>query len=83
MPGYGVFARHVRGLELANINLSVEKDDKRPAMVCADVDGLEIDNFKAQPPAVEGAPTGRFENVKGLVVRNSPVLNGATGTDSK
>ena len=41
MPAYGVFARHVRGLELANFNLTFENDDLRPAMVCVDVDGLE------------------------------------------
>ncbi|HWD92036.1 MAG TPA: glycoside hydrolase family 28 protein [Verrucomicrobiae bacterium] len=82
MPGYGVFARHVRGLELANINLSFEKPDQRPAIVCSDADGLEIDNFKAEPPATPGQ-SGRFENVRGLVVRNSPVLNGAPGTEAK
>ena len=47
MPAYGLFARHVRGLELANFNLSFEKDDFRPALACVDVDGLEIDNFEA------------------------------------
>jgi polygalacturonase len=76
MPGYGVFARHVRNLELSNIRLSYEKDDLRPPIVCIDADGLEIDNFKAQLAA--GVQAGRFEQVKGLVVRNSPVLNGVT-----
>jgi polygalacturonase len=71
-PGYGVFARHVRDLELANIRLSFESDDLRPAIVCDDVDGLEIDNFKAQ--IAEGVPAARFEAVKRLVIRNSPVL---------
>jgi len=74
MPAYGVFARHVRGLELANINVSFEKEDLRPAMVCIDVDGLEVDNFKAQIAA--GVPAARFEAVKGIVIRNSPVLQG-------
>jgi polygalacturonase len=104
MPGYGVFARHVRGLELANITLSVEQKDERPAMVCSDIDGLEVDNFKAQPSGSsapvartvfrnglrtkeiqpgEGARMARFENVRGLVVRNSPVLKGITSTNGK
>jgi len=74
MPAYGVFARHVRDLELANIRLSVEGEDQRPAMVCVDVNGLEIDNFKT--PTTEGIPPARFEQVTGLVVRNSPVLEG-------
>ncbi len=100
MPAYGLFARHVRNLELANINLSFENEDLRPAMVCVDVDGLEIDNFKAQltkspqtqsrpvrlstpkevarskAPLVEEIAAARFEQVNGLVVRNSPVLEG-------
>ncbi len=71
-PAYGVFARHVRDLELANIRLSFESEDLRPAMVCNDVDGLEIDNFKAQ--VAEGVAAARFEEVKRLVIRNSPAL---------
>jgi polygalacturonase len=74
MPAYGVFARHVKGLELANITLSYDQEDLRPAMVCVDVDGLEIDNFKAQ--LAEGVAPAQLQGVKGLVVRNSPVLQG-------
>ena len=48
LPAYGLFARHVRDLELEDIRLSFIEDDLRPAMVCVDVDGLEIDNLKAQ-----------------------------------
>jgi hypothetical protein len=74
MPGYGVFARHVRDLELSNIRVSVATEDRRPPIVGVDVDGLEIDNFKAQLAA--GVTAARFEQVKGLAIRNSPVLNG-------
>jgi polygalacturonase len=73
MPGYGLFARHVRGLELANIHTSFVKEDLRPAIVCVDVDGLEIDNFKAQ--VAKGVPAARFEGVKGLIIRNSPGIH--------
>jgi len=76
MPGYGIFARHVRGLELANFNLSFAKEDKRPAMVCADVDGLEIDNFKAQ--LSEGVSAAKLDGVKNVSIRNSPVLKNVT-----
>jgi hypothetical protein len=74
MPAYGLFARHVRGLELANINLSFESEDLRPAMVCSDVDGLEVDNFKAQ--LAPGVPAATFDSVTNVVIRNSPVLDG-------
>jgi hypothetical protein len=76
MPAYGVFARHVSGLELANVQVSFLNEDLRPAMSCVDVNGLEIDNFKAQ--IAGGVAAARFENVKGLVVRNSPALDGIT-----
>ncbi|MGN6627479.1 MAG: rhamnogalacturonidase [Tepidisphaeraceae bacterium] len=70
MPAYGLFARHVKGLELADINLGFEKDEFRPAIQCVDVDGLDIDNFKAQ--LGPGVPVAKFEQVKGLLIRHSP-----------
>ena len=72
MPAYGLFARHVKDLELANIRFSFESEDSRPAMECEDVDGLEIDDFKAQ--LADGVSAARFKEVKGLVVRDSPQL---------
>jgi hypothetical protein len=36
------------------------------------VDGLEIDNLKAQ--AMSGVAPAKFQDVKGLVIRNSPML---------
>ena len=74
MPAYGLFARHVRGLELANVTTSFTKDDARPAMICTDVQGLEIDNWKAQTGA--GVAPAVWTAVTGLVVRNSPALDG-------
>ena len=72
-PAYGVFARHVKGLELSDIRLDFVNEDLRPPIVCIDVDGLEIDNFKAR--VAKGVRSARFVDVKGLVIRNSPVLS--------
>jgi hypothetical protein len=72
MPAYGVFARHVKDLELANLRLTFEQPDYRPIIAAADVHGLEIDNLKAQ--LSQGVSAARLEGVTGLVVRNSPVL---------
>ncbi len=74
LPAYGVFARHVRGLELANINVRFDKEDLRPALACVDVDGLEIANFKAQ--LAPGVPAAKFNSVNHASIRNSPVLEG-------
>jgi polygalacturonase len=69
---YGIFARHVKNLELADITLSYLKEDLRPAMVCIDINGLEIDNFKAQ--VAKGIEPAKFENVRERIIRNSPLL---------
>ena len=72
-PAYGLFARHVHGLELANLTLGFDTNDLRPAMICSDADGLEIDNFKGQ--AASGVQLAKLAgDVKGLVIRNSPGL---------
>ena len=72
LPAYGVYARHIRNLEFANVRVSFEKEDLRPALTCVDVDGLEIDNFKAQ--VAGGVSAGKFEEVKQVTIRNSPGL---------
>ena len=73
MPAYGIFARHVKDLELANIHVNFATNDFRPAAMFADVQGLEIDNFK--PQLAEGVTAAVFaDNVGGLVIRNSPAL---------
>lgn len=43
-PSYGVFARHVRGLKLTNINFSVESPEERPMLRFEDTENVEIKN---------------------------------------
>jgi hypothetical protein len=72
LPAYGVFARHAKDLELANIHVSYAKPDLRSALMCVDVKGLDIDNFK--PEVEPGAIPAKFEAVTDDVIRNSPFL---------
>jgi polygalacturonase len=73
LPAYGIFARHIKDLELANLHVSFATNDLRPAAAFADIQGLEIDNFK--PQVADGVPPAVFaDNVSGLVIRNSPLL---------
>lgn len=72
MPSYGVFVRHARNIQLSNIKVSFKKADHRPAMVCKDVRGLQINHFEAQ--LVKGVTAAHFVAVTDLQIRNSPVL---------
>jgi polygalacturonase len=71
-PSYGIFARHVNDLELANIRLTSLKPDERPAISLVNIKGVEIDNFKAD--IAPDIPAITLDRVRDMVVRNSPVL---------
>jgi polygalacturonase len=72
MPAYGLFARHVKDLELASITTSFETNDARPAMEFIDVKGLKMDNLKSQ--TAKGVPAAKYENVSAVEIRNSPAM---------
>ena len=73
LPAYGVYARHVKDLELANITVNFLTNDLRSAASFADIQGLEIDHFK--PEVAPGVKAAVFaEDVKGVVIRNSPAV---------
>ncbi len=76
VPAYGVYARHVRDLELSNIHVSYDSPELRPAAWLADIDGLEVDNFVPQVAAGVAAAV-IAPDVKGMVVRDSPTLPGS------
>ncbi len=74
LPAYGVYARHVKDLELANISVNFTTNDLRPAAAFADIQGLEIDNFK--PQVADGVKAAVFaDDVKNITVRNSPTVD--------
>ncbi len=73
LPAYGVYARHVKGLELANISTDFRTNDLRSAASFVDVQGLEIDNFK--PQLAPGVKAAVFANdVTAITIRNSPTV---------
>ncbi|TDW48150.1 polygalacturonase [Flavobacterium sp. 270] len=73
LPTYGIFARHVKNLEIANITTQFLTEDKRPAAIFSDIDGLDIDNFKPQF-AKETKAVIFKSDVKNVSVRNSPSI---------
>ena len=48
IPAYGFFIRHVKGIEMDNVEISYLKEDLRPAFILDDVKNAEFRNVKAQ-----------------------------------
>lgn len=64
IPAYGIWARHVKNLQLRNIRFNLAANDLRPAFVCEDGQGIKLINWTI--PATEGAEAVvRLENVNG------------------
>ena len=47
LPAWGLYARHVKRVDLDNVRLDVDKPDARPAVLCDGVGSLKIDTLKA------------------------------------
>jgi hypothetical protein len=62
----------IRSDHSQGISMSFKKTDLRPAMVCSDIDGLQIDNFNAQ--LADDVTPVLFDDVRQVTVKNSPVL---------
>jgi len=60
MPAYGFYLRHIRGIQMSDVELRTMKEDARPAIVMEDVEGADFIHLKTQ------TGTGAFalENVK-------------------
>jgi len=48
LPAWGLYARHIKRLDLSNVRLDVEKTDPRTAVLCDGVESLAIDTLKVQ-----------------------------------
>ncbi len=48
LPAYALYVRHARGLTLNNVRFALEQPDRRPALVCDDVEDLELANVGAE-----------------------------------
>ncbi len=68
LPAYGLYCRHVKGLNLSNVQLQTAKPDLRHALVCDDVEDVLIDGLDARfwP---EAAATIRLAQTRGALIR--------------
>ena len=46
VPAYGIWARHVKGLQLKNITLRLDSNDVRPAFICEDGANITLTGWK-------------------------------------
>jgi hypothetical protein len=75
LPAYGIYARHVKGLVLANVSLKYKVRDERPAVVLDDVSesrfsGLAVMTAPGVPPVVEVTNTKKREPDQEYVKNN-------------
>ena len=69
IPAYGFYLRHVKGLEMHDVEVSFQKDEARPAFMLDDVSGANLHNIKAQ----RGSGEAQFvlKNVTDFSITNS------------
>ena len=72
IPSWGMFVRHVKGLVANNVELSLMKDDLRPAFILDDVKGATFRFLKV--PRYQNVSTFILKNVEDFsVYRSQPV----------
>jgi len=61
LPATGFFVRHVKNLEMSNIEIATEKPDQRPAFALSDVEGADL--FRVRVPRPSLGPTFSLRRV--------------------
>ncbi|HJQ31951.1 MAG TPA: glycoside hydrolase family 28 protein [Pyrinomonadaceae bacterium] len=72
MPAYGFFVRHVKGLEMTDVQVGFLKEDARPAFFLSDVRGADFRHVKAQ--LAPGASTFVLKNIEDFSLQQSRPL---------
>ncbi len=72
MPSYGFFIRHVKNIEMNNINIHYMGEEDRPAIILDDVKGIEFYNVDAKKAGI--SPVLRARKSKNIEIRDSKGL---------
>ncbi|MDR6941155.1 glycoside hydrolase family 28 protein [Mucilaginibacter pocheonensis] len=76
VPAYGVWARHVDGLKINNLKITLSHNDQRPAFICEDGKNIELNTWTI--PETTGAQAViRLENVARAYIKNNTVTGSA------
>ena len=69
IPAYGFFIRHVKGIEMNNVEVSYMRADVRPPFLLTDVRGADFSRVKAQ--RAPEAPTFILKDVQDFSIQQS------------
>jgi polygalacturonase len=72
MPAHGFYIRHVKRIEIKDVEVRPEKADMRPGFVLDDVNGAELIHVKL--PSTPEVPSVVLKNVKDFTVTQSKPL---------
>jgi polygalacturonase len=73
MPAHGLYARHVKNLEVTNFEVAVLNEDARPALALLDVRGADLSNLRLPRPRT-GTPFVTLRDVESFRIdRSEPV----------
>jgi hypothetical protein len=72
LPAYGFFIRHAKGVELNNVEVGFMEEDRRPAFVLDQVNGVEFQHVKAQKAT--GVSTIVLKSVENFTTRGCTPL---------
>jgi len=81
-PSYGIWARHVKGLEIINSSFNYEKRDSRYPLFFDDVKGAAVTSVKMVKPADNNTLIG-FKNANGITIKNSLYYTDSWGNSPK
>ena len=88
LPAYGFYIRHAKNIRLDQVQLRFAQEDYRPALLCDDVEGLELCGLQAQGTSATPALL-RLVNVRQAVISGSrpttevPLFLSVYGSESK
>jgi polygalacturonase len=72
MPAHGFYIRHVKRIEIKDVEIRPMQPDLRPGFVLEDVDGAELIYIKL--PQISGVPSLVLKNVKDFSITQSKPL---------
>lgn len=69
LPATGFFVRHVKNLEMSNVEIATREPDLRPTFSLIDVDGADL--FRVRVPRPSSAPTFSLKQLSNFRVFGS------------